>query len=66
MLSREKALELSEMFKVDRVIDVIYDNIGSCGECKYSEKYAGEYIICNQIKTTFPKKHFCAYFENIK
>ena len=38
-------------------------NMGYCKDCIYAKKYAGDYISCDQIKTTFPKDHFCAYFE---
>ena len=52
----------------DGIIDgLVYAKrlIGTCGNCKYAEQYAGEYITCAQIHTTFPKTHFCGYHESV-
>jgi len=39
--------------------------IGTCGNCKYAEPYADEWISCSKICTTFPKTHFCGYYESV-
>jgi hypothetical protein len=65
MLDRKKVNNKVFLFN-KKMIDEIYESIGTCSKCRFKEKYAGDYIHCKQINSNFPKNHFCAYFEGYK
>lgn len=71
MIDREKAYELTDSLEksectevVRRTLDLIYDSIGSCGECAYfRELDHNDKPRCKYVEIEVHKDFYCADFE---
>ena len=69
MISKEEALELITTYSKTAIIDIIYADIGTCGECVRGTLVDGDNDIdvveCNYEQTYssfYEKTNFCADF----
>ena len=48
---------------IRNIINDIYDDIGTCGECKYCKDIGKDYIHCTQLRYSFEEDWYCKDFE---
>lgn len=64
MISREDAEELFLKSGSNKLaVKMIYDSIGSCGECKYFEGMSVSLTNCGRIDAWVREDFFCADFK---